>query len=285
MEIVSLSPCIAAEVRGIDASMDLDSVTLRQIHEAWLENLVLLFRRQILDDEQLVHFSQYFGELDQAPIVEAANLRGDGYVPNMPEVSVVSNVVEDGVAIGVLGAGEAIWHTDMSYNPEPPSASLLYALEVPANGGDTSFLNMYEAYETLQPDLQNKVKHLTVNHDSSVNSTGSRRKGFEPVTDVSSAPGAKHPMLRTHPVTGRKALFLGRRRNAYIVDLSVEESEHTLDLLWQEVPQNRYIYTHKWKAGDLLLWDTRCTMHRRDAFDPNSRRIMHRTQVKGDRPV
>ena len=104
------------------------------------------------------------------------------------------------------------------------------------------------------------------------------------MTDVSQAPGAKHPMLRTHPVTGRKALYLGRRRNAYVVGLPVAESERTLDELWQAVPQAQYIYTHQWQAGDLVLWDNRCTMHRRDAFDPTARRIMHRTQIKGDKP-
>ena len=219
MDVVSLSPFIAAEVRGLDVGADLDGATLRRLHDVWWENLVLLFRRQTLSDEQLVRFSRHFGELDRTPIVEAANPQSSGHVPNLPEVTVVSNVFEDGVAIGVLGADEAKWHTDMSYNPDPPAASLLYALEVPPGDGDTSFLNMYEAYEALPPGLRNKVERLKVKHDASVNSTGGRRKGFQPVTDVSQAPGATHPMLRTHPATGRKALFLGRRRNAYIVDL------------------------------------------------------------------
>ena len=284
MEVVPLSPLIAAEVRGLDVSAELDATTLRELHEAWFAHLVLLFRGQRLSDEALVRFSRHFGELELAPIGDAANPKSDGTVPNMPEVIVVSNVVEDGVAIGVLGAGEAIWHTDMSYIPEPPSASLLYALEVPPSGGDTSILNMYEAYVALPPDSRTKVERLEAKHDASHNSAGKRRKGFQTVTDVSQAPGAKHPMLRTHPVTGRKALYLGRRRNAYVVGLPVAESERTLDELWQAVPQAQYIYTHQWQAGDLVLWDNRCTMHRRDAFDPTARRIMHRTQIKGDKP-
>ncbi len=215
MEVVPLSPLIAAEVRGLDVSAELDATTLRELHEAWFAHLVLVFRGQRLSDEALVRFSRHFGELELAPIGDAANPKSDGTVPNMPEVIVVSNVVEDGVAIGVLGAGEAIWHTDMSYIPEPPSASLLYALEVPPSGGDTSILNMYEAYAALPPDSRTKVERLEAKHDASHNSAGKRRKGFQTVTDVSQAPGAKHPMLRTHPVTGRKALYLGRRRNAY----------------------------------------------------------------------
>ena len=284
MDIHPLSQFIAAEVQGLDVSANLSDADLRQVHDAWYAHLVLVFPKQTLSDEQLVRFSRQFGELGQAPIGEAANLTSDGNVPNLPEVNVVSNVVEDGVAIGGLGAGEAIWHTDMSYIPEPPTASLLYALEVPARGGDTSFINMYEAFGALPDDLQNAVGHYNAKHDASHNSAGNLRKGFQPVTDVSQAPGAIHPMLRTHPETGHKALYLGRRRNAYIVDLPVEESERTLDAIWQAVPQGAYIYTHQWQAGDLLLWDNRCTMHRRDAFDSNARRIMHRTQIKGDKP-
>ena len=284
MDVVPLSPFVAAEVRGLDVSAGLNATELRRVHDAWYANLVLVFRGQTLSDQQLVNFSRRFGELEQAPIGEAANLTSDGNVPNLPEVSVVSNVVEDGIAIGVLGAGEAIWHTDMSYIPEPPSASLLYALEVPAHGGDTSFLNMYEAYKSLPRDLRDLVDRLVAKHDASHNSAGSLRKGFQPVTDVSQAPGATHPMLRTHPVTGRKSLYLGRRRNAYITGLPVEESEHTLDAIWQVVSQGASVYTHQWQAGDLLLWDNRCTMHRRDAFNSNARRIMRRTQIKGDKP-
>ena len=284
MDILPLSPFIAAEVRGMDVSADLSDAELRQVHDAWYAHLVLVFRGQTLSDEQLVRFSRQFGELEQAPIGEAANLTSDGNVPNLPEVNVVSNVVEDGVAIGGLGAGEAIWHTDMSYIPEPPMASLLYALEVPARGGDTSFINMHEAFDALPDDLQQAVGHYNAKHDASHNSAGNLRKGFQPVTDVSQTPGAVHPMLRTHPETGHKALYLGRRRNAYIVDLPVEESERTLDAFWQAVSQGEYVYTHQWQAGDLLLWDNRCTMHRRDAFDSNARRIMHRTQIKGDKP-
>ena len=284
MEVRRLSQFIGAEVRGLDVSSELDAESSRRIHDAWFEHLVLVFRGQTLSDDQFVDFSRQFGDLELAPIGEAANPASDGIVPDLPTVNVVSNVVEDGVKIGVLGAGEAIWHTDMSYIPEPPSASLLYALEVPPEGGDTSFLNMYEAYGALPADLREKVASLEAIHDASHNSSGELRKGFQPVTDVSNTPGAKHPMLRTHPETGRKALYLGRRRNAYVADLAVEESERVLDTLWQAALHDRYSYTHQWRVGDLLIWDNRCTMHRRDPFDPNTRRIMHRTQIKGDKP-
>ncbi len=285
MEVRQLSEFIGAEVRGLDVSSRVDAETMQQIRAAWLEHLVLVFPEQTLSDDQLVLFSARFGDLEDAPIGEASNPASDGSVPDLPKVNVVSNVVEGGVMIGVLGAGEAIWHTDMSYISKPPTASLLHALEVPASGGDTSFLNMYEAYDALPEDLRNKVGRLEAIHDASYNSAGELRKGFQPVTDVSKIPGAKHPMLRTHPETGRKALYLGRRRNAYVGTLPVEESENLLDTIWRAAINTQYTYTHKWRVGDLLVWDNRCTMHRRDSFDPNARRIMHRTQIRGDKPA
>ena len=285
MEVRQLSEFIGAEVRGLDVNSRVDAETMQQIRAAWLEHLFLVFPEQTLSDDQLVLFSARFGDLEDAPIGEASNPASDGSVPDLPKVNVVSNVVEGGVMIGVLGAGEAIWHTDMSYISKPPTASLLHALEVPASGGDTSFLNMYEAYDALPEDLRNKVGRLEAIHDASYNSAGELRKGFQPVTDVSKIPGAKHPMLRTHPETGRKALYLGRRRNAYVGTLPVEESENLLDTIWRAAINTQYTYTHKWRVGDLLVWDNRCTMHRRDSFDPNARRIMHRTQIRGDKPA
>ena len=121
-------------------------------------------------------------------------------------------------------------------------------------------------------------------HDATYTSAGGLRKGVRPAADVSQTPGARHPILRTHPVTRREALFLGRRRNGYVVGLPVPESERLLDALWAHATQPQFAYTHRWQVGDLVMWDNRCAMHRRDAFDPDTRRIMHRTQVKGDAP-
>ncbi len=197
---------------------------------------------------------------------------------------VVSNVIEDGKAIGQLGAYEAIWHTDMSYVQEPPSASALYALEVPSEGGDTGFCNMYRAYETLPDELRRQAARLLCRHDASRNSAGELRRGFVDASDPSQTIGAEHPLVRTHPVTGRQALFLGRRRNAYIPGLPLTASESLLDALWAHATKDEFTWYQQWRAGDLILWDNRCVMHRRDAFDPATRRVMHRTQIKGDRP-
>lgn len=283
MRVTALSPTIAAEVDGVDLSLPTTAEQFEALHAAWLRYLVLVFRGQRLSDAQLVAFSRQFGDLDRAPPNEAANVKGSAYVPDRPEVTVISNVVDNGVAIGALGDGEAEWHIDMSYNPIPPTASLLYSLEIPPAGGDTSFCNMYEAYESLTPALKKRARGLVAVHDATYTSAGGLRKGYAPVEDVREAPGARHPLVRTHPDTGRNALFLGRRRNSYVLGLPIEESEALLDALWKHATEPRLAYTHQWRVGDLVLWDNRCTMHRRDAFDPRTRRVMHRTQVKGDR--
>jgi taurine dioxygenase len=282
---------LGADIEGVDLAQPLSAEIVGAIKQAWSDHLVLRFRGQRLDDEQLMRFSAHFGELDWAPIIAASRvkIRGeDRYVEAAEEgrryISIISNVIENGKAIGALGAYEAIWHTDMSYNPEPPCASALYALEVPPSGGDTGFANMYLAYETLSEELRRRVEGHLCRHDASRNSAGELRRGFTEVGDPRQAPGADHPIIRTHPVTGRKAIFLGRRRNAYIQDLALEESEQLLDGLWAHATRSELTWYQQWRVGDLVLWDNRCVMHRRDEFDPTTRRLLHRSQIKGDRP-
>jgi taurine dioxygenase len=192
----------------------------------------------------------------------------------------VSNVLENGVPIGSLGAGEATWHTDMSYLEVPPKASVLYALEVPAHGGDTYFNNMYAAYESLPQELKRRIEGLKLKHDGTYNSGGYVRQGVAAVDDPMISPGTYHPLACTHPDTRRRALYLGRRRNAYIGGLTLAESESLLDQLWSYAARSELAWGHKWRPGDLVLWDNRCTMHRRDSFDSASRRVMHRTQIR-----
>jgi taurine dioxygenase len=248
------------------------------VHESWLDHQVLLFRGQQLTDEDFIAFSRRFGNLDWAPIQETGRRFVDGY----PEIYVVSNVVENGVPIGSLGAGEAAWHTDMSYLEEPPKASMLYALEIPPGGGDTWFCNMYVAYESLPGELKQRIQGLSAKHDGTYNSGGYVRQGVTPVDDPLTSPGAWHPLVCRHPETGRRGLYLGRRRNAYISGLTLEESESLLDVLWSFATQDAFAWRVEWQVGDVVLWDNRCTMHRRDSFDSASRRVLHRTQIKGE---
>ncbi|MET3826303.1 taurine dioxygenase [Sphingomonas sp. PvP055] len=268
---------LGAEVRGIDLRT-LDEEGFAELHAAWLENLVLLVRSQQLEPADLIAFSRRLGALDHAPVQET----GRRFVGNMPELYVVSNVVENGAPIGSLGNGEAVWHTDMSYIEQPPKASALYALEVPPTGGNTSFVNMYAVYDSLPETLKRRIAGRRVKHDGTYNSGGYVRQGVVPSDDPREAPGALHPLVYTHPETGRPALYLGRRRNAYVEGLELAESEALLDALWGYVDQAALTWTNVWQVGDLVLWDNRCTMHRRDPFDPDTRRVMHRTQIKGE---
>jgi taurine dioxygenase len=172
----------------------------------------------------------------------------------------------------------------MSYLPRPPKASMLYALEIPSAGGDTHFASMYAAYESLPPTLKARAAGLMVKHDGTYNSGGFVRAGVTPTDDPRQAPGHLHPLVCRHPETGRSMLYLGRRRMAYIDGLSLDESEALLDTLWSYATRPEICRRNQWRVGDLVLWDNRCTMHRRDPFDAAARRVMHRTQVKGEAP-
>jgi taurine dioxygenase len=277
MTINPAGRALGAEIQRVDLKT-IGDAQFRAIRGAWLDHLVLLFRAQQLTDEDFIAFSRRFGDLDWAPIQETGRRFVEGY----PEIYVVSNVIENGVPIGSLGAGEAVWHTDMSYLEDPPKASMLYALEIPPGGGDTWFCNMYLAYEFLPDLLKQRINSLSVKHDGTYNSGGYVRHGVTVVDDPRTSPGAWHPLVCRHAETGRRGLYLGRRRNACIAGLPPAESESLLDELWSFATRDELTWRHEWQAGDVVLWDNRCTMHRRDAFDPDSRRILHRTQIKGE---
>lgn len=276
IRVTRLAEPLGAEVGGVDLSQPLSEDDFSSIREAWREHLVLRFRGQSLTDLQLMAFSRRFGELDPP----GPNPYGRPYLADHPEMNVISNIKVDGAPIGGLGDGEAIWHADMTYVEKPPMAAMLYALEVPASGGDTYWANLYLAYQTLPEDLKVRIEGRRAVHDATYNSAGERRRGYAEVTDPRKAPGARHSLVRTHPETGGKCLFLGRRRNSYIEGLELEESEALLDRLWAHATQPRFVFRQQWRAGDVVLWDNRCTLHRRDAFDPAARRLMHRTQIK-----
>jgi taurine dioxygenase len=280
---------LGADISGVDIREPLSAADRDAIRAAWLANLVLRFRGQPMTDAQHMAFTHQFAELEFNPakLIEkqyGVSTQTDGRNSKIPpEISVISNIIEDGKAIGGLGDGEAFWHTDSSFVDVPPAASLLRSLECPppSAGGATSFLNCYSAYDTLPDATKQRIDGLTIIHAATHSSGGRAHQGFETVEDVSKVPGARQPMVRTHPETGRKSLFLGRRINAYVIGLPVAESEELLDELWAHMVQDRFTWTQEWRVGDLVWWDNRCAMHRRDAFDPATRRLMHRTQLKG----
>ena len=256
----------------------IDEKTFTVISDAFDKYNGLLFREQSLSPKQLVKFSRLFGDLDHAPQME----NGQTAVAGFPEIYIVSNILnKNKEPIGSLGAGEAVWHTDMSYLPNPPDISMLYALEIPPVGGDTSLCSMVAAFNALPDKIKTKVAQLLIKHDGTYNSGGLLRKGLREDNDPMTCAGQPHPIVCAHPRTNQPVLYLGRRRNAYIVGLEREESEDLLDSLWDYATLPENSYTHQWQVGDLLMWDNRATMHRRDPFDSSARRLMQRTQIKG----
>jgi taurine dioxygenase len=277
LTIRPVTPAVGAEISGVNLSR-LSEAEFTQIEHAWNRHGALLFRDQQISDDDLLAFSRRFGDLDPPPVQEHGRQSPEGY----PDIYVVSNVLDaKGAPIGALGAGEAVWHTDMSYLPVPPDASMLFSLEVPPSGGDTWVLGMQAAWTTLPDALKARVRGRRIKHDGTYNSGGFLRKGVTPSDDPHTAPGAWHPAVLRHPVTGAPSLFLGRRRNSYVEGLSQSESDALLDALWAHIDRPDLRYEHRWRVGDLLLWDNRSTMHRRDPFDNATRRVMHRTQIKG----
>jgi taurine dioxygenase len=278
-DVLPIDAPLGAQIRCGDVR-GLDERSRARLREAFATHLVLMIREQDLSDADLIAFGRTFGELDVAPLAYTEGHKERQH----EEVIVVSNVTEGGVPIGVLGDAEVVWHSDNSYRETPLAASMLYGIEIPAEGGETGFVNMYLALETLPGELRKAIEGRRLKHDATYNSAGVLRRGFQPTSDVRAAPGPWHPIVRTHPRSGYDALYLGRRPNAYIEGLSIEDSEALLNALWVHATRPQVAWHHTWRRGDILIWDNRCVMHHRNPFDPAARRVMHRVQCKGERP-
>ena len=276
MKVIPLTPNFVAEIQEVQLDRITDS-EFERLYAAWLQYGVLRIRNQDLDDEQLQAFSQRFGPLEEAPFgrmpeAEKAKIKNRF-------VTTLSNINVDGKPIGGLGNDEATWHSDMTYSETPPPASLLLGIEIPDQGGDTHFADQRAALAALPAALRQRIESLSVKHNAAHTSVGKLRPGFEAFDDPRDAPGAIHPMIKTHNETGKPALYLGRREWAYIPGMTVEESDDLLDALWTYVAIKEITWTQQWQPFDLIIWDNRCVMHRRDGFDQNSRRYMRRCQV------
>src|SRR5713101_6719662 len=236
--VTPLTPAVGAEISGVDLAR-LSDREFADIEQAWFRHSALLFRGQKLTDDDLLAFSRRLGDLDPPPNQERGRQSPAGY----PDVYVVSNVLDEkGQPIGALGAGEAVWHTDMSYLDLPPDASMLYALEIPSSGGNTYLCGMQAAWASLPAALKMKVRGRRIKHDGTFNSGGYLRQGATPTDDPHRAPGAWHPAVCAHPVTGVPALYLGRRRNSYVEGLSPAESDALLDQVWEEATRPEFAY-------------------------------------------
>lgn len=293
VEIVPTGAAIGAEVRGLDLAQPVPEETRALLRDAWAQHLVLLWRDQYLSDISFLDAAGIFGKTRE-PAARKFQLAG-GYkiggkiVPLHPHVSLISNLDEEGNPVmnnGALGSYEVVWHSDNSYAEVPPAGSMLYARIIPTRGGETFFNNQYRAYEELPDELKRAIAGKWQVHDSSRNSAGILRPTVKLPTSPEEVPGPRHPLVRVHPLTGKKALYLGRRRewpSNYIIGLSNEESEKLLDALWQHATQDKYAWGHRdWRVGDLVLWDNRCAMHYRSEIDPTQRRLLYRTVVNGE---
>jgi taurine dioxygenase len=237
----------------------------------------VLLRDQQLTDAQFERFSAMLGELDPPPNQGA----GRKSVPGHPNLYVVSNrKTAQGEPLGALGDGEAKWHTDMSYLQRPPFASMLWAIELPRSGGDTWFASMPAALRSMPGELVERLRRLVIKHDGTYDSGGNVRKGMQPNDDPVACVGTEHPIVIVQPETGEETLYLGRRRNAWIPGLPIAESEQLLDRIWSYATAEAVTLRHRWRLGDVVLWNNLTTMHRRDAFPADEYRTLHRSQIK-----
>jgi len=276
-----LSAVTGAEITGVDLSRSLDAASIDLLHRALAQHCVLLFRDVKVTPAQHVAFSKQFGPLE-------AHVLGEFALPEQPEIFVVSNVKENGKLKGAVYAGQ-YWHSDLSYMKEPSLGSLLLCHEMPEVGGDTMWANMYVAYETLSEPLKAFIGGLHAVHDYShaYDTYFAGLADRPPLTPEQRAktPPVTHPMVRTHPVTGRKALYVNAGFTKGIVGMPAEESRPLLDLLFRHSVRPEFVYRHKWRERDLMFWDNRCAIHYAlSDYDFSVRRHMHRTTLAGDPP-
>jgi taurine dioxygenase len=293
MSVTKLGDALGAEVRGVDLSQQVADETYEQIVKAWFENLVLVFPDQILTNEQHIEFSRRFGTLEVHPSRKHN-------VKDYPELLLLTNRKDAAGNYVSLRDGGSIWHSDLSYMSEPSRCSLLYAIDVPVDGGDTEWANMYRAYDALPLGLKNRITGLSAVHQFDLldnprfgppaDMGADELKGsiWEPKSAAVKArtPDAIHPIVRTHPVTGRKALFVSRRFTVRIAGMASSEGEALLLELFDYAERPEHIYHHRWSKNQLLLWDNSCTVHLACGGVPdNQLRTMQRTTVKGEVPV
>ena len=282
IRIVPTGAALGADVKGIDPASP-SGADIAAVKAALRDHLVVRLRGYAIDDIAFTRFAARFGALEAAPAYSRSRAV---HVPDCPEITIVSNVLEDGAPIGEHGDGELNWHSDQGFVDLPSAYTFLLGREVPPSGGNTSFCNMYNAADRIQADLRDRLADLKLKHQRSHTAQGVRRPGYRDIgtDDPRELPGPQHPILRTHPDSGRTALYLGRRFGAYIAGLTLAESERTLEELWSCAARPEDVWTQEWQPGDLVIWDNRCTMHRRDAFPGQGRRRMHRLTTIGERP-
>lgn len=275
LKVKEIVPDFVAELNEFPFQA-IDDEVVAELRAVWSQYPVIRFRNVEINDAQQVAFTKALG-----PIHFTQDLRR-GILEDFPEIVAISN--KEG---GDLGDGEVVWHTDQWYLEEPCSGAILRALEVPPEGGNTYFADMYAAYSTLPEAMKARVKNLDIHQQRVISTLNEVRIGetIPASSDYNSWPGVDHPIVRKHLVSGKPCLYLGAHGYQAIVGMDQETADELLETLWQHATNEAFVWCQEWKVGDMLLWDNRCLMHRRDPFDGKSIRHMHRTTVKGERPV
>jgi taurine dioxygenase len=274
MKVLRLAHALGAEVTGIDLAQPLDEDTVRAIRAAWLEHLVLVFRNQTITPEQHIAFSRRFGELE---IHHNKYNRHDDF----PELYVVTNKTIDGRVSDTRNVGRQ-WHSDGAYKLSPSMGSLLYSREIPPVGGDTLFTNMYKAFETLSPTLQRVLESLSAINDRGAAKNNQYVDPQRVAERLKLAPPVVNPVVRVHPESGRKALYVSPNVTTAFEGMTREESRPLLEFLFAHSVKQEFIFRHRWQVHDLVMWDNRCTMHLAPPdYDVTLPRYMVRTTVAG----
>ena len=267
-----LSPALGAEISGIDLRDPIDAALRAKLLDAWHEHLIILLRDQVLDEDAQVRFAETFGP-------PAKITSGRSFSVKHPSVMLISNIRQDGKPIGALPDGEMQFHTDQCHQAVPAKATLLYAIEIPSHGGNTLFANAYAAYATLPDDIKARIEGRRALNAYDKDST-QRTARYD-----NAASSCRHPVVRTHPATGRKALYVNRLMTREIEGLPRAESDALLEKLFDHQEQQQFVYEHVWRPGDLLMWDNRCTLHARTDFPAGERRLLRRVTILGEKPV
>ena len=273
LKITPLSDALGASITGVDLSATLDDATVESIHKALLDNVIIVFPGQKIDESDQERFCRTFGALQEVRT-------GKSVGSDHPAVMMITNVKDTGRPTA-LEDGEMMFHYDQCYYEHPCLGSTLYALEIPDEGGNTLFSNCARAYEALPDAWKKRIERLKAlnYYDYGGNPT------VRPEKIDTSKPHWVHPVVRTHPETGRKALYVNRLMTIRIEGLPKAESDEILDCLFDHIEKPEFIYEHKWHVGDLMMWDNRCSVHARTWFSPEERRMMRRVTVRDDTPV
>lgn len=278
LTLTPLGEAMGVAAEGVDLNDPLDGKTQDALRRALLDRLVLCIRGQSLTPTAYLAAMRRFGE----PITQ---VRQASRHPDVPEIMILSSADRDDAGDGKRLVVGAHWHSDDSYKAVPCSLTMLYAVAVPASGGDTQFVNMYAAYDDLPAQTRRRLAPLRVVHRYDSSRKGTRIAALTP-DEAEAVPEVVHPLVRCHPETGRKALYMNPNRMEAVANVDRGASDELLDALIQHATQAKYQYRHKWRQGDILIWDNRCTMHKANADYPEgARRLMHRIIVAGTVPV